>query len=242
MNWSIFTHGQMGTFHCLKGLPYQDTVGIYQSDSILTAFLLDGCSRSPFAQVGAQLAASYLARRAHQLTTLDLKPKILAKHLFNSLLLYLHRLIVIQGFSTRDEEDRFITDYLLFTVSGLIITPKISFGLICGDGLLLLNDFITYEDHDDRPPYPGYCLQSNMPKDHPKVPKEFHVWETETESLSLIGLVSDAFTKRQDLLEEAKTVTTQAQLELKINQWTEVYELLGDDATVLLVKKTQEDP
>ncbi len=239
-DWQIVSGSAIGNSHLATGRNSQDAVATATLDYALIGFLADGCSASLHSEVFAKLAVEFLTRRTRKLLHF-VKRSILPTVLFRDLINFLDASLSAQGLNDDISRQNFLETYCLFTVMGIIITPKTSLLLTCGDGVVIINDAEISLDQNNTPTYPAYALHQTVIDKFPEaVPHGFTVWELKTNSLNRLGITSDAFNQRPDLLTDLASVTkSSTKLQMALNRWTILQQLLDDDASLILATKLE---
>lgn len=148
----------LGGEHARVGKNNQDAVVVDSRSDLLLAVICDGCSAGRYSEVGARLAATWLARQIPNLPR-NIPLHRLATHLTIQLGHFL-RLLALQ-LSTNDADlPGIVRDYLLFTFMVAIVREdeSIIFGL--GDGLFSVNGEVTVLEagEGNAPNYLAYGL------------------------------------------------------------------------------------
>jgi hypothetical protein len=238
MTWKIFSAGAIGGSHRLRNLAYQDAHKTYVDSEMVVGFLTDGCGSGKRSEIGAGLGVDFLVRRSVTLLRKGLGLDQLGKVLFVDLVDYLGTILNASGLADVQQIGGYVNDYLLFTALGLVATSDEIGVLSCGDGVIGFGDDMIYLDQDNKPSYPAYVLIKNQIQRSPEVLADrFRTWKLKTDSVSLLTLASDAFQDRNDLLLEASKCSSSNQLQMKLNKWTVIEDLLDDDATVVVARK-----
>ncbi|MEO8284978.1 MAG: protein phosphatase 2C domain-containing protein [Chloroflexota bacterium] len=137
----------------------QDAYYLEQLDTCFVAVVCDGCSSSPYSEVGARLAARFLACRIASLASSS--PEITPVESFLeearlNLLDFLHATALTLGAAV----EQVVHDYFLFTVVGVLTTQSEALFFSMGDGIFAVNGNVMQIGPfpDNAPPYVGYGL------------------------------------------------------------------------------------
>ena len=135
----------VGTAHLHAGRNGQDGFAIHRAGDITVAVVTDGCGSAPHSEVGAKIGAAIVARcvAGDGLNA-------------NRVLDELRLIAAILG----DDLPRVVSDYLLFTVVGALMTPTETIIFSAGDGLFAINgvERVIGPFPGNAPPYLGYAL------------------------------------------------------------------------------------
>ena len=150
-----------GREHARLGRNNQDGVALAARDGLLVAVVTDGCSSGKWSEVGARLAARWLA---------EWTPHYLARATgagresdLRDLTTGLLRYLVVTGSRLSANEKSWMAtlqDYFLFTFLVAVVTPAETLVFGIGDGVFSVNGRITIVDPgpDNAPPYVAYNL------------------------------------------------------------------------------------
>jgi hypothetical protein len=183
--FEIASGSVMGRYHLLGGKNNQDAYDHAASDAAIVAVVCDGCGSCQNSEVGAKLGAKLVVNTLSQmlvcpsgqeseLQSVITVDKAFWKQFKRNLKEQLGRVaIALAGFCP-DPNARFanqpqanfpeikqvITDYLLFTIVGALITPETTTIFSIGDGLVCLNEKIIRIGPypGNAPPYIAYAL------------------------------------------------------------------------------------
>jgi hypothetical protein len=145
-----------GASHRRAGKNSQDAFGWALSDEGLIAVVCDGCSSGRHSEVGAQLGARLLLNALYRELPLRDEDPSLWQRLQENVLSSLRIVAELLG----GELDAAARDYLLFTVVGVLITPRTSWIFVLGDGVVFVNEqrVALGPYADNAPPYLAYRL------------------------------------------------------------------------------------
>lgn len=135
----------VGTAHLHAGRNGQDGFAIHRAGDITVAVVTDGCGSAPHSEVGAKIGAAIVARCVAG-------DGLNATRVLDEL-----RLIAA---TLGDDLSRVVSDYLLFTVVGVLMTPAQTIIFSAGDGLFAINGIerVIGPFPGNAPPYLGYAL------------------------------------------------------------------------------------
>ena len=177
---------------------YALSVGTIRGQPALAAVVCDGCGSQPSSEVGAKLSAplltSAMLHYAH-ITNLDIyRTLYLAEQ---DLLSHLTQ-VTRKTEATYPGRSKNISEWLLFTVVGFLMTPEKTWIFSLGDGVYCVNDEMVVKEYEgNAPPYLGYRLISPEYKDlHLDVDICF-----ETEVIDSILIGTDGVAQLADLHE-----------------------------------------
>ena len=153
MNFHVAAGSVVGAHHRATWRNNQDGFAVVQLDDVISACVCDGCGSSPHSEVGAKLAAEFIARvfahaphRAGLGDTVALTAHTLTHRVADTVLPF-------------DDYPAIVRDYFLFTILGFVITPTYTILYGCGDGVFLFNDKrVQLASKDNSPDYITYNL------------------------------------------------------------------------------------
>lgn len=157
----------IGRRHRQSGRNNQDAYYWRRDEAALVAVVCDGCSSSPFSEVGAHIGARLVATTIHQYVQHQGAGSLQQSHNWATIQ---HELLqALATIATYLSPDRIqvIHDCLLFTVVAAVITPDQTWIAAMGDGEIALNgDWITLPiAQPNQPPYLAYGLIADHPID-----------------------------------------------------------------------------
>jgi hypothetical protein len=151
-----------GRAHVAAGRNNQDAFYWTASAEGLVAVVCDGCSSGLHSEVGAKVGARLVAQVAARLCTAKLGAEEMLERVRLDVLARLRLLAAEMG---GDSFQRTVSEFLLFTVVGLYMTPTAVTTFSIGDGLVVVNGdrhrIGPFENNE--PPYLGYGLLSRGP-------------------------------------------------------------------------------
>lgn len=160
-NQFFLTSGSIiGAEHVRLGRNNQDGIALSVSDAAIVAVVTDGCSAGRYSEVGARLAATWLAEwsplyLADDGAGIEARTEELAQGLTD----YLRQI----AFGLRPAPDALphtVADLLLFGFIAVMVTADHTLIFGVGDGLYQVGDTLVSIDPgpDNAPPYVGYRL------------------------------------------------------------------------------------
>jgi hypothetical protein len=137
----------VGTAHLHAGRNGQDGFAIHCQGEVTVAVVTDGCGSAPHSEVGAKIGAAIVARCVAQG---GLKPAP------TSIIEQLRAVAVTLG----DDLETVVSEYLLFTIVGVVIAPEETIVFSAGDGMFAINGMerVIGPYPGNAPPYLGYAL------------------------------------------------------------------------------------
>lgn len=232
----------VGRNHILSGRNCQDALAISQFDHLGDEFVVgvicDGCSEGVSSEIGAKMASQYILKEATQLVKLGFGKNLLPSLLFAKTLAFLKQIASPFGFSPK-ERLKFIEDNLLFTVLTLVKTPRDTFVLAYGDGVVVLNDERDFRFQGDAPFYMGYHLieRQLISIEATVLPSGFDVYSLPTDRLKRALVASDAWSMERGLIPEVWGITHPNGLQRKMNVWSGREHRFTDDASIILIEE-----
>lgn len=145
----------IGSKHRLFGKNNQDGLFVARNEKAICAIVCDGCSSSPESEVGAKLAARFIALKAIHIMTTGWfqKGSEILPSFREIILMYLRRLT-----DHFYQNDKVVDDMFLFTIVGAIINESFATIFSIGDGVYSLNGKTTIIDENNSPNYLGYRI------------------------------------------------------------------------------------
>jgi len=147
----------IGREHVRLSKNNQDGIGIAVEGTTIAAVVTDGCSEGRASEVGAKLAASWLASWAPlHAAVAELDPSNFVPSLAMGLIRYLDPFV--RGLSSRPGIDpAVVQEFFLFTFLMVVITEARTIVFGCGDGLFAINGAVQIiESPGNAPDYVGY--------------------------------------------------------------------------------------
>jgi hypothetical protein len=157
--FELATGTVVGTDHLRTGRNGHDAFASLLADDLAIALVCDGCGSGAHSEVGAKIGARILVRElaAGVRRGLDLSPDSpLWTGAAGDTIAQLKALASTLGGSPVDTVETF----LLFTVVGLLITPRETAVFFLGDGVIVINGtgIVLGPFPDNAPPYLSYAL------------------------------------------------------------------------------------
>jgi hypothetical protein len=209
----------------------QDGLGIAVEGSIV-AVVTDGCSEGRASEVGAKLAASWLAARGpHYVQAAELDPSRFVPSLADGLIRFLEP--IAREISGRDIDPALVQEHFLFTFLMVVISEARTTVFGAGDGVFAVNGVrIDLESKDNAPDYLGYRLVGRS------VEPVIHFDGPTLEVQSLIVATDGARELDLEELLEPKFLDNRSLLHRRLNALGAVKGKLFDDTTVVLVRRS----
>jgi hypothetical protein len=158
-----------GQAHLAAGRNNQDAFCWAVNGAGLVAVVCDGCGTAPHSDVGAKLGAQLVVQAAARLLTSDLDPSEILEQVRRDVLERLRGLAAEMSVETSTSAPggvatfaRTVLEYFLFTIVGVVITPRHATTFSLGDGLVVFNGDcrLLGPFPNNEPPYLGYALLS----------------------------------------------------------------------------------
>lgn len=192
-----------GNDHRWSGKNNQDAFAYCQDENKIIAVVCDGCSQGKHSEVGAKIGAKIITRNIQD----NIKPFFRytpEEAIEASRVETLHQIREL-ALGMRMEEDSFsqlVVDYFLFTVIGVVITPKTTVIFSIGDGLYAINGmmFRLGPFPNNEPPYLAYdgLVNSSLGQTNPDLLK-FQINESvPTEQVNNILIGTDGVVNLND--------------------------------------------
>ncbi|GEM_PF-4980717 len=122
----------------------QDSVLVIENDKFIIGLIADGCGSAPNSEVGAQLGLKYLSKRISERINSNWK-----KDLKEDLQNYSMELANLHS----NNPQKFINDFLLYTVIGFVAKDNILTVFSYGDGVIIIDTDIEIIDQNNKPKY-----------------------------------------------------------------------------------------
>jgi hypothetical protein len=176
----------IGQQHLRVGRNNQDAYFWTAVEDLAIAVVCDGCGSSAHSEVGAKLGAHMTVNTLQRLlkTEGDLEKPEIWQSLQQQLLTQLQTVAKPLG----NDLAQTVQDYLLFTITGVVITPKKTAVFALGDGVIAINGQVMSLGPfaNNAPPYLAYGLLKK------RVPEPLQVLQIlPTESLQSLLIGSD---------------------------------------------------
>ncbi|MBI4136643.1 hypothetical protein HY469_01120 [Candidatus Roizmanbacteria bacterium] len=231
----------VGRGHLLDFVNRQDSHVLFEGElnnkRTIVGIVCDGCSEGTFSEVGANLASNFLVREVARLLKQGVPLSIVPTVVYTALVNFLQGILL--GFSFVNPSDRvsFIKNNLLFTVVGFILNEEEATVFLAGDGVIVINEEVTYVDSGNRPSYPAYHLvdRSVLENQASPLPTGFEITPIPINQLSRLAIGSDAWKDEQDLINQIWGFTNPAGLQRKLNLWSKE-KRFRDDVTIITVE------
>jgi hypothetical protein len=225
----------IGSDHAGRAANCQDAFALAEAPTYVAGFVCDGCGEGQRSEVGAALAAQFLASRAAEHLTAGTAIESIPSLLYGQLVGYLQALMAA---SNPAEPVQFAKDHLLFTVLGLLVTPSQALLLAAGDGLLVMDAQVLVRDENNAPTYIGYHLfaPSSLALTQP-LPTAFDTY-TLPPAWQRLAIASDGY--RPDLVSHLWNHTHRRGLQRKLNVLAGQERQFRDDATAIVVERQKE--
>jgi hypothetical protein len=224
----------IGRDHVLGGVNCQDAYALIEREAYTIGIVCDGCGGGKRSEVGATLAANFLASRATHLLE--------AGHIFADapLLLYPQMIDFLRSMVSLcqpADAAAFIHDQLLFTVLGVIVSDEGGVMFAAGDGLIARDAVINERDEGNRPAYIAYHLFDDAALNGYIMPDGFDVYPLHP-GWQRLALASDGF--ETELLPDVWGMQHPRGLQRKLNVWSNRERRFRDDTTIITVEKIME--
>jgi Protein phosphatase 2C len=157
-----------GHAHVRSGRNNQDALCWASDADGLVAAVCDGCGNGPHSEVGARLGARLVVQAASRLLRTGLDVSELLEQVRQDVLANLRLLARAMSVDAAPSPgptsvasfSRTVADHFLFTVVGVLMTPRGATTFSLGDGLVVINGDPTQLGPfpNNEPPYLGYAL------------------------------------------------------------------------------------
>ncbi|MEB3232521.1 MAG: protein phosphatase 2C domain-containing protein [Leptolyngbyaceae bacterium] len=154
----------LGYQHLRKGQNNQDAFAYSQQREGTIAIVCDGCGSAPSSEVGAQLGAQLVLNTMSQ-TLQELELGLVDDQFWPTVQETIVKKLKAIALNFAPSIATFISDYLLFTVIGVVITPELTTLFGVGDGVFALNGEVETIGpfSNNAPPYLAYLLADRLP-------------------------------------------------------------------------------
>lgn len=210
----------------------QDGLGVAVEDGVIAAVVTDGCSEGRASEVGAKLAASWLAAwapfhaRAAEFDPRRFVPAI-AGGLIRELEMFVCSLSAKPGI-----DPALIQEFFLFTFLMVVITEARATVFGIGDGLFAVDGVSTILDDGPAPRYLGYRLLGRGVE--PTIHFDAAICEVQSIILGTDGARELAL---EEFLIEPKYLDNPSLLHKRLNALGAVRGQLIDDTTLVMVRR-----
>lgn len=202
----------------------------------------DGCSDGDFNEVVSLLLVRFVVNEIVLLLSNGIPIKEIPTYLYPRVIGFLRSLVGLIYFSDPKDMVRFIVDYLLGTLLGFVLDENegVVFIAAQNDGVLQINDEVTFLDHGNSPSYPAYHLINRQylaqTASGASVPLGFDTWPLATANLKRLAIATDAFKKEPDLLQQVWGIRKPGGLQKRMNTWSWFEHRFSDDAAIITVE------
>ncbi len=233
MEYKIQTRvGQIiGHDHIARRINCQDGYALLQTDDYVIGIVCDGCGEGKHSEIGAKLAAQYLAGQILALLEEGTLLSELPQLLHTRLIAYLDELVQV---SQPLQPLQFIRENLLFTTLGVVCTKQESLLFAAGDGTILINDTLHRINQNNKPAYIAYNLIKPEMLGEFTMPQSFEVFPCEP-GWQRLAIASDGFD--DDLFPDVWGLANIRGLQRKLNVWSDRDRRFRDDATIITVER-----
>lgn len=215
----------IGRDHLARQANCQDSYALIERDAYLIGVVCDGCGEGQHSEVGATLAAPYLADQLACLLdkgeALERLPDLSGDKALN----FLRSLL---GVIRPSNNAAFIKDYFLFTLLGMVVTPTAGIIFAAGDGTIMINDQVMIRDQSNTPEYLAYRLLE------PTRPSRVDVYQLDP-TWQRAAIMSDGF--ETVLLPQIWGYDHPRGLQRKLNFWSGEQHRFRDDATIIAAER-----
>lgn len=235
----------IGRRHTLNYENCQDSVAGFDGDingqRTVIGIVCDGCSSGKQSEVGANFASSFLIREAWKVLSIEKPVKDIPLILYNELIKVLRD--YVSAFAPINPADKvdLISNTLLFTVLGFILTPRQTVVFSAGDGVVVVNDRIKIIDQNNAPMYPAYdLLDANHLPSAIRLPGTFTSVPIRTSTINRLAIGTDAWKDEQGLLKEIWEIPQPEGLQRRLNVWSDEQHRFYDDVSIITVESVNE--
>ena len=174
-----------GREHIRLGKNNQDAYYSVSNEDYTIAVVCDGCGSGLHSEVGAKIGAKLVVKAISN----ELQNGLDNTNFWDNIRLnLLSEIKKIVNILTEEDIVKFIYDYFLFTIVGVIITPSKTIIFTIGDGVIIVNNEQTFIESfsNNAPPYLAYGLCN-----YPEL-SEFKIYhELETKDINNILIGTD---------------------------------------------------
>lgn len=240
LNFTSSIGSVLGNTH--KKLHYnnQDAYNYFQSKDLIIGVVADGCGGGACNEVGAKLIVDFLVNYCKKNYTNN---PFEINTLKSSILSFLKNIVSNQQ---TDDELYFIENFLFFTLFGFVITPELTYIFHSGDGMYIINNEIHIVEQDNRPNYISKNLISGN--------FDFEIKELKTDNIDKILISTDGLIHLNEYLNKNGQLENISSISDLFNQsvlfddisslpkllldFAIKYEILRDDTTLIMLKRT----
>lgn len=223
----------IGRDHMLRQANAQDSYTVMERDGHVIGVVCDGCGGGEHSEVGATLAAQYIAGQVAEMIGSGVTLDNIPGELYGRTVRFLDYLTVGMQPANRTA---FIQHYLLFTVVGVIANEHEAVIFSAGDGLVVVDDTVTKIDQSNTPAYIAYRLLDEEQIGGFDMPDGFDVCRLA--AWARLAVASDGF--EVELLPEVWGITHSRGLQRKLNMWSNMGRRFQDDATIITVERVDD--
>ncbi len=250
-NLFITSGSVCGAFHRNSFRNNQDAIFIAGNEKAMVGIVADGCSGGRHNEVGAKLVTRFICNQllemSSKLDRLGKIEKVLDRVRVKTLNFLRQILFSIGGDTTQNIQDMF-----LFTIIGVVITPKLSFIFTIGDGAYVLNNNLHMIDHNNQPDYLAYGLLEDLDTPHFILRDVIQTNRVENLMLCSDGITyllnnSDRMLKDgkpagsyTQFLSEERYIKNRSLLQKRLVVLGAVNGLLKDDTSIILIRRLSE--
>jgi hypothetical protein len=241
-NVRIRTAQIIGRSHLLSGKNRQDALKAgsveVAGETVFYGVVCDGCSEGRESEVGANLAASFLARQIEMLAKSRIPAVKIPQILHKRTIGFLKGILGKITFDSAQARVNYIKDNLLFTILAFIYTKKETVVFAQGDGTFIVDDQVTTRDENDMPSYIGYALVDRKFLLHgaSALQENFDVYLFPGPSFSRLAITSDALNEEPDFLNELWGYTHPIGLQRRVNVWSLQDHKFQDDLSIITLE------
>lgn len=155
-DFEVIAGTTVGKDHRRSGRNNQDAYCIARTEAATVAMVADGCGSGKHSEVGAKIGVREAARVLA--SDLEMEGVYRLEAVRTCVLRTIDQLVTSLG----DDYRSIISEYFLFTLLGVVITPEISTFFSIGDGIIVVNGEVMVSEYpNNAPPYIAYDLISN---------------------------------------------------------------------------------
>jgi hypothetical protein len=156
-SWSVSGASVVGRDHVVLGRSAQDALGAGERGELAWGVVCDGCGEGARSEVGAGVAAAFLAAEMERRLAGGAPPAEVPEAAVRGLLEVLAALANAIAGACAEQRSRFVREHLLATAIGFCARGAEGVVFACGDGLFAVGDEVVVLDEEGRPSYPAYA-------------------------------------------------------------------------------------
>lgn len=221
----------VGHDHMARRVNCQDGYALLQTDDFVIGVVCDGCGEGKHSEIGAKLAAQYLAGQILSLLEEDVPLAEMPALLHTRLIAYLDELVQV---SKPLQPLQFIKENLLFTTLGVVCNKEDSLLFAAGDGTILIDETLHRINQNNQPMYIAYNLIEPELLGDFIMPEGFEVYPCDS-SWQRLAIASDGFD--EDLFPKVWGQKNVRGLQRRVNVWSDRERRFRDDATLITVER-----